>query len=67
VSDDNMEYTVGDMRAGIHEVLKWVKAGSNVVIEADGVILARVIPYVEWPDDADRMRVRISLPPDPES
>lgn len=59
---DDLKYTFKDMQAGMREIIKWANAGADVLIEADGVIIGRVIPYVDQPEAPERWRVTIRLP-----
>lgn len=47
---DGLSY---DMTGGndlINEMLRWLEAGSSVVIERDGKRVARLVPYVDPPE-----------------
>ena len=53
MTDEEPAYEMSDANKIMDELLRWLAAGANVIIERDGVRVARLIPYVEQEPNAE--------------
>lgn len=58
----DMSYEIrNDGRTVINELVNWTLAGSNVILERDGIPVARVIAYQPEPDPQPEARIVVRL------